>query len=139
VNYLDFFNLSTIDHRRVAKDETDPIELGRVFERVIIPIYNGAAGKPRRDGEYMAQGEIGNKRSVVTLYEDGVPLAVLGVCLHSRASKPLFRTLTGMDDDGLSVPWLVIRMEQDTMPAWVESWAIDIAWSLITHHDEIGE
>lgn len=140
MSYLDVFNVSTVRHWRSVPEDVDPGELGRAFERVIVPIYAGGEGRPWRQGEFTASGEIGKKRSVLTLREAGQPLAVLGICLHSRASKPLLKMLAGIpDDEGLSVPWLVIRMEQDSMPPWVEPWALQVAWSLILHIDEVGE
>lgn len=141
MTHLDVFNLSTIQHWRSSADDADPAEVAGAFERVIVPLYTGHEARPwRHEPAFTVTGEIGKKRSVVTLREHDAPLAVLGICLHSRASKPLLKTLTGIpDDQGLSVPWLVLRMEQDTMPPWVERWAEVVAWALMCNLSEIGE
>lgn len=139
--HLDVFNISTIQHWRALPGEADPAEVASAFERVITPLYIGHQARPwRHEPAFTVTGEIGKKRSVLTLYEDGLPLVVLGICLHSRASKPLLKTLAGIpDDQGLAVPWLVLRMEQDEIPAWVERWAEVVAWALIHNLAEVGE
>ncbi|WP_311949272.1 hypothetical protein [Halomonas piscis] len=134
--YIDAVNVSTLQQWKVLKEYADPGEMAAIGERVLEPIAEGSLGKPWRHDVYTVSGDLGGKRCSFTLHEDGEPLAVIGVCLHSRASKPLLQALTPIpDDDGLSVPWMIIRMEQDTLPPWVERWAEQLAWAVVRRQE----
>jgi len=123
--------------------EVEPVEIGSIYERVIVPIQSGKVASARAGTGYTISGEIGNKRAAFSLYDEGVEIARLAVCMHSRASVPLFSQIAdGTEFSGvtpqflkLKVPWCVVSLTapDHIMPDWLDALAKSLAASLIVH------
>lgn len=140
---VSFLSLSDAYEERFDIAEIEPVEIGSVYERVIVPIRSGEAATARVGTGYMIRGDISGKRAAFSLYDESVEIARAAVCMHSRASVPLFGQIAaGTEFSGttpqflrLKVPWVVVsRTAPDhVIPDWLDALAKSIAASLLVH------
>lgn len=129
---------------RVMLDDIDPVEEAALIDRVLIPISNSEIGLPRgRDSGYAATGEIASKYAMVTLYDEGAPIAFIAVCLHSRAARGLWARITSPAGPGEIVvsdadrpphePWCAVRCAapEAALPPWFDSWTQTLGVALM--------
>ncbi|NHR07455.1 hypothetical protein HA052_19880 [Chromobacterium haemolyticum] len=136
MKHLNFLALNDAYYQEITFDDIEPVELGSAYENLLEPLSSGRTATVRRGTGYTASGEIGGKRAVFTIRDEGVPIAVIGVCLHSRSSPQLWRELYHGEalPDLLppAAPWVAVRYEvaETVIPPWLDRLAWHAAWYL---------
>lgn len=137
MSYLNFLALNDAYFKRVTFDDIEPIELGRAYENLLQPISQGLAATVKRHTGYTATGEISGKRAVFTVSDEGIQIAVIAICLHSRAATSLWREIyQGGDLPDLlppAAPWVCVRynVPETALPDWLDRLAWHAAWYLL--------
>ncbi|MES2879167.1 MAG: hypothetical protein V4713_12155 [Pseudomonadota bacterium] len=142
MNQITYIALTDGYVERVTSNDVDPAEMAGVIDRSIEPVRVGGPGWAlNRKSGYTCTGEIGSKRATFTLLDEGVPIAVLAICMHSRASTPLWnwlhdnatRSLPDMNGPP-AAPWVAMRYDvpEEILPDWIDWWAKTVGWALIT-------
>lgn len=142
MKFLTYIALNDGYAERVTAQDVDPAEMAGVIDRTIEPVRLRQQGWAlNRKSGYYVRGEIGSKRSTLVLLDDTVPIAVVGVCTHSRASDGLWRwmhehAVTHLPDmiGPPSAPWACLRYDvpETVLPDWIDWWAKTAAWALAT-------
>lgn len=146
--YIRYVALNDGYAENCEKEEIEPIDLGKAFENVIIPIYSGNIGvKFKRD--YSVSGELTKKKALISLLENGTEIAVVAICLHSRPAKKLWHELISSSlvdlpdfgDEPPQAPWTSMRynVPESELPEWLDYWCKSIAWSMIIHAGELTD
>lgn len=121
-------------------ENPDPVEQAYVIDRTLLPLVAGAEGHAdSRHSGCRVRGELGKKRATLQLFDEGVPIAVVAVCLHSRASPGLWAWLS----DGAATelpdlpeppaPWVAMRYDchESDLPHWIDEWAKTVGTALL--------
>lgn len=130
---------------RVAQDDVEPIEIGRMIESVVLPIRSGAGVVQinRKHPEWAAAGEIQGKQAMLAVMCSGEPVADIAICLHSRAAESLWHQFAASAPDNLdlvdtlypeSPPWAAVRWRYQPED-WLERWVIVLAYTLSTEKE----
>ncbi|MDR2626272.1 MAG: hypothetical protein LBC37_08065 [Zoogloeaceae bacterium] len=90
---------------------------------------------------YTVSGTIGGSRALLTLHDEAEAVAVVGVCIKSRAGPPLWRFLRANAVNPAALPqwgcpaspWVALRRDvpKAAIPGWVEAWAKNVGWALM--------
>lgn len=125
---------------RITGYDMEPVDIGSVFERVIKPLQAGQTPAIHRGTGYTARGTASATRLQLTVFDEGVPVAVLGVCLRARDSAGLWaqvHEIAGWTPagDAPPAPWSALAelMDQSVLPDWLRYWAKSVAYSLLVH------
>lgn len=142
MSYLTYIAINDGFAERIAAADVDPAEMAGVIDRSIEPVRAGGLGWAlNRKSGYRVCGEIGGKGSMLMLLDETVPIAVLVVCTHSRASPGLWSKLhqqavTPLPDMGgpPPAPWCCLRYDvpETVLPDWIDWWAKTVGWALTT-------
>ncbi len=131
---------SVTDGYSERAENPDPAEQAYVIDRTLLPIAGGAEGfADSRHSGYRVRGELGKKRSTLQLFDEGVPIAVVAVCLHSRASPGLWAWLRDHATSELPdmteppAPWVAMRYDcpEAALPPWIDQWAKTVGTALL--------
>ena len=140
--FIHYIVLNDRTQERVPYSWADAGEQAGIIDRTLLPVAGGAQGwaRGRKDG-YTVSGDIGSKRAVLTLHDESVPIATLGVCLHSRPSAELW-TMLHVDAvqpvvafmRAPSPPWCALRYDvpETALPDWLDWWAKHVGIALAT-------
>ena len=99
--------------------------------------WGGVAGK---HSPYTVVGEVSGKYALLSLLDEGAPIADIGVCLHSRAAHGLFARLVAPAADYLpdveqprEAPWCAVLCyaPEDALPPWFDAWTKTLAVALV--------
>ena len=138
---------------RVAQDDVEPIEIGKMIESVVLPIRSGAGVVQinRKHPEWTAAGEIQGKQAMFAVLSNGEPVADIAICLHSRSAEGLWSQFTASAPARLdlvdtlypeSPPWAAVRWMYQPQD-WLERWVLVLAYTLGTekerHRKEMGK
>lgn len=144
--FVTYIALNDSYAERVESIDVEPGSMGSAWERVIVPVHSGQAGIVKASGAYTATGRVGSKSSLIELRDEGVRIAVIGICLHSRSSEKLWRELLDGSPvelpswgDAPQPPWCAMRYEvpETVLPDWLDYWAKSVAWSLLIHREAL--
>ncbi len=141
MKYVTWVVLNDGVSERVTADDVDAAEEARVIDQALIPLTLGVPGAVgKRAGPYAVTGEISGKRALVRLWDEGAPLADVGVCLHSRAAPGLWAALRAGGGDALSdvdmpaaAPWCAVRCyaPEFVLPPWFDVWTKTVGMALV--------
>lgn len=130
------------------KEEIEPIDLGKAFENVLMPIYSGNTGVKFKH-EYSVKGELTKKKALISLLKNGEEIAVVAICLHSRPANKLWNEiiqssvvdLPDLGSEPPQAPWASMRysVPEDELPEWIDYWCKSVAWSMIIHAEELTD
>lgn len=141
MNYLNFVCLNDAFSERVDAFQIEPVEIGRASEQVIEPIRAGLVATVKSSTGYTMTGTIQGKIASLVLCDEGTPIGLICICLHSRASQSLWESMYATAARELpdligppSVPWLAVRYDvaEQALPEWLDQTAKSIAWTLAT-------
>lgn len=131
---------SVTDGYSERAERADPAEEAYLIDRTLLPLAGGAEGyaDSRRSG-YRVRGDLGSKRATLQLLDEGVPIAVVAVCLHSRASPGLWKWLRDHAPTQLPdmteppAPWVAMRYDcpEAALPPWIDEWAKGVGTALM--------
>lgn len=125
-------------------EKPDPAEQANVIDRTLLPLAGGSEGyADSRKSGYRVRGDLGKKRATMQLFDKGAPIAVVAVCLHSRASKGLWAWLrnhaihTLPDLAEPPVPWVAMRYDcpESALPPWIDEWTKTVGHALLVRGD----
>ena len=140
MKYLTWLVLNDGTCERVTEADIDPGAEAGVIDRALIPLSIGAPGSAGGRGSgYTVTGEIGAKRALLRLLDNGAPVADVGVCLHSRAARGLWYALAEAAGDWMaaipmpSAPWCAVLCyaPEDALPPWFDDWAKTAGMALL--------
>lgn len=142
MSYLVYVVLNEGLRERVAREDCDASEQAGIIDRCLIPVYSSGHGwaESRKSG-YTVTGEIKSNTAKLILQDEGVPIALLGICLKAKASAGLWDWLkanaaTPLPDNG-PVPqgaWAALRYDAPVaaLPPWIHWWAKHVGFALMT-------
>lgn len=131
---------SVTDGYSEKAENPDPAEQAYVIDRTLLPLAGGAEGyADSRKSGYRVRGDLGSKRATMKLFDEGVPIAVVAVCLHSRSSKGLWAWLREHATHELPdlpeppAPWVAMRYDchESALPPWIDEWAKNVGHALL--------
>ncbi|MCG9062965.1 hypothetical protein LH427_13755 [Laribacter hongkongensis] len=137
MKHLNFIVLNDAYRLRITLDDIEPVELGRAYENLLAPVMAGETAMLKRGTGYTATGEVSGKRAVFNIRDEGVQMAAIGVCMHSRAAQNVWKELYqgGELPDLIAppAPWVAVRYDvPDTaVPPWLDRIAWHAAWYLV--------
>jgi hypothetical protein len=132
--------VSITDGHSERAERADPAEEAYIIDRTLLPLAGGAEGYANsRLSGYRVRGDLGSKRATLQLLDDGTPIAVVAVCLHSRASPGLWKWLYDHataelpDMTAPPAPWVAMRYDcpEAALPPWIDNWAKGVGTALL--------
>ena len=76
---------------KVISEDCDAVEQAGIIDRTLLPILaTGQGWADSRKSGYRVTGEIKTNAATFLLSDEGVPIATLAVCLHSKTSNKLW-------------------------------------------------
>lgn len=142
MSHLIYIALNDQVRERVTQEDCDAAEQAGIIDRTLLPVlatWQGWADS-RRSG-YTVSGEIKSNSATFQLLDEGVPVAVLAVCLKAKASAGLWRWIkahaaTELPESGDAPPpaWAALRYDvpEAALPSWIDWWAKHVAFALLT-------
>lgn len=129
----------------VTPDMIDAAEEAAVISNTLIPLTESEVGTPRgRQSTHTVVGEVSGKYALIRMLDEGVTVADVAVCLHSRAAPGLWRRMWphGPDDTSMAAwhlnmpanaPWCVVRCHapEAALPHWFDRWTQVVAIALM--------
>jgi len=142
MSYVVYTVLNDGIRERVTYEDCDACEQAGIIDRTLLPVLNTGKGwaDSRRSG-YSVTGEIKANAATFQLLDEGVPVAVLAVCLKAKASAGLWRWITAnaqaqLPNVGEAPPpaWAALRygVPEAALPSWLDWWAKHVAFALLT-------
>ena len=130
-------------HReRVTQIDCDAAEQAGIIDRTLLPVLaTGQGWADSRKSGYSVRGEIRANAASFALYDEGVQIAVLAVCLHSKTSSRMWAWLNehapiSLPDNGVPPPpaWAALRYDvaEVALPPWIDWWAKHVGYALMT-------
>ena len=128
--------------QRITNEDCDAVEQAGIIDRTLLPVLETGHGwADSRRSSYTVTGNIGAKRSHFQLFDEGVPIAVLAVCLHQRANSATWGWLHTnaanmiiQEHPAPPPPWVALRYDvhQAALPTWLGWWAKHVGFALLT-------
>lgn len=127
---------------RVTRLDCDASEQAGIIDRTLIPVLSSGQGwADSRKSGYTVRGEINSKAASFQLFDEGVPIAVLAVSLHSKTSAKLWAWLHDHsphplleNSDAPPPAWAALRYDvpEAALPPWLDWWAKHVGYALMT-------
>ena len=125
----------------VTSEQCDPAEQAGIIDRTLLSVRDTGKGwADSRRSSYTVTGQIKSESSKFTLFDENVPIAVLGVCLASDSSLNLWQwlnsnavTLLPEMDGPPTGAWAGLRYDvsETALPPWIDWWAKHVAFALL--------
>lgn len=126
----------------VQSGDCDAAEQASIIDRTLLPVLTTSQGwADSRKSGYSVRGEIRANAASFALYDEGVQIAVLAVCLHSKTSSRMWAWLhehapMPLPDNGAPPPpaWAALRYDvaEVALPPWIDWWAKHAGYALMT-------
>ena len=141
-NFLIYAALNDGLRERVTREDCDASEQAGIIDRTLLPVLTTGTGwADSRRSSYTVTGEIKTNAATFQLLDEGVPVAVLAVCLKAKASTAMWQwinahAVTALPDNGVAPPpaWAALRYDVPELaqPSWLDWWAKHVAYALLT-------
>ncbi len=142
MSHLLYTALNDQTRERVTQVDCDAAEQAGIIDRTLLPVlHTGQGWADSRKSGYTVRGEISGKAASFQLFDEGVPIAVLAVCLHSKTSGRMWSWLhdhspVPLPENGAAPPpaWAALRYDVPEMalPSWIDWWAKHVGYALMT-------
>ena len=126
----------------VQAGDCDAAEQAGIIDRSLLPVLTTGQGwADSRKSGYSVRGEIRANAASFALYDEGVQIAALAVCLHSKTSVRMWAWLhehspMPLPDNGAPPPpaWAALRYDvaEVALPPWIDWWAKHVGYALMT-------
>lgn len=144
VKFMNYVALTDGYVERFDTTDLEPGFLQRAFERVLVPVYYSKKGRALGCD---VSGHLTTKWARFTFEASGFPAIDIGVCLHSRPHKRVWREMYQESPVELpdmvepSTPWVAMRyaIDESLLNPEVDHWAKHLAWSLSIHREEFSD
>lgn len=142
MSYLLYIALNDQIRERVTSADCDAAEQAGIIDRTLLPVLQTGQGwADSRKSGYTVHGEINSKAASFQLFDEGVPIAVLAVSLHSKTSARMWAWLHDhspipLPENGDAPPpaWAALRYDvpETALPDWIDWWAKHVGYALLT-------
>lgn len=142
MSHLLYIVLNDQSRERVTCEDCDAAEQAGIIDRTLLPVLaTGQGWADSRKSGYTVRGEIRANAASFVLYDEGVQIAALAVCLHSKTSARMWAWLhehapVQLPSNGPPPPpaWAALRYDvpETALPAWIDWWAKHVGYALMT-------
>lgn len=143
-NFLIYTALNDGLRERVTREDCDASEQAGIIDRTLLPVLaTGRGWADSRKSGYTVTGQIKSNSASFVLLDEGVPVAVLAVCLKAKASAAMWdwikaHAVTPLPNTGEAPPpaWAALRYDvpEAALPPWLDWWAKHVAFALLTRN-----
>lgn len=141
MSHLLYITLNDQLRERVQPEDCDAVEQAGIIDRTLLPVLHAGQGwaNSRKSG-YTVRGEIHANAASFELLDEGVPIAVLAVALHSKTSARMWSWLhehspRPLPENGEAPPpaWVALRYDvpEVALPDWIDWWAKHVGYALL--------
>lgn len=140
-DFLIYTVLNDSTRERVCREDCDASEQAGIIDRTLLPVLQTGQGwaNSRKSG-YTVRGEIHAKAASFQLFDEGAPIAVLAVSLHSKTSARMWDWIhehapgpLPSNGDAPQPAWAALRYDvpESVLPDWIDWWAKHVGYALM--------